>query len=375
MKKIFFALSFAAMVASCCSDAGMKVEVKNSSSNARTLETVELAWGDVTAKLADVTPDNVIVMLDGQQVPSQVMFTDGDSAKPATLIFQATVGAGAAVSYDVAVGVKEEYEQQAFSRYIPERKDDYAWENNVIAQRVYGQALSDEVHTPGVDVWSKSVSDLVVDKWYGIGHYHKDAGEGMDCYKVASTLGGGASAPMVGVDDMLLSGNWYGWTRTANGPIRTEFTLTYEPFMVGDKEVSIAKTYSLDANTHFSKVVDVYTGNFSDIDVAIGSIIHTADAPQLTDGTVIAVYEPASDDQYKSGCSIGVGVIVPGAADGALEIRDHKVKTRNIKAGEPSVYYVGTGWSGGGMPTAQSWFDCISTAAAAVAEPLTVTIK
>lgn len=374
MKNLFFALPLAALMTACCSDCGMSVKVENTSSSDRTLETVELAWSDVTAKLADVTADDVIVLLDGTQIPSQVMFIAGDSTKPASLIFQATVAAGESTSYKIAKGEKEEYEQQAFSRFVPERMDDYAWENNVIAQRVYGKILENELKTSGVDVWSKTVPSLVIDKWYSIGHYHEDIGEGMDCYKVGTTMGAGSSAPMF-EDQIVLSGNMIGWTRTANGPIRTEFTLTYEPIMVGETAVNMVKTYSLDANTRFSKVVDIFTGAFDKMDVAVGCVVHTADAPQFADDEVYALYEPASDDQHNSGFQIAVGVIAPGSVDGALAIGDHKVKKVSVSNGVPNVYYVGSGCSEGGLPTAQSWFDYVEQAADAIEEPLTVTIE
>ncbi len=375
MKKLLlFAPALAALMTACCSDCGMSVKVENSSASDRTLETVELAWSDVVAKISDATADNVIVLSDGSQIPSQVMFIDGDSTKPASLIFQATVASGASSTYKVATGEKEAYEAQAFSRFIPERMDDYAWENNMVAQRVYGKALEHELKSSGVDVWSKTVSDLIVDKWYQIGHYHKDIGEGMDCYKVGSTMGAGSSAPIYN-DNIVLSGNMIGWTRTANGPIRTEFTLTYEPIMVGKMPVEMVKTYSLDANTRFTKVVDVFTGEFENLDVAVGFVVHSADAPQYAENESIAIYEPASDDQHKSGFQIAVGVIAPGTEEGAFKLGENSVKKLSVANSQPNVYYIGSGCDKGGLPTAQSWFDYVAQANVAISEPLKVTIE
>ena len=50
---------------------------------------------------------------------------------------------------------------------VPERKDDFVWENDKVAYRVYGPALQamGEI-TSGIDVWSKRVPDLIVNAWY-----------------------------------------------------------------------------------------------------------------------------------------------------------------------------------------------------------------
>ncbi len=85
-------------------------------------------------------------------------------------------------------------------RTVPERYDDYAWENNKVAYRLYGPALEtspEKLVTPGIDVWVKCTDKLVIDEWYARGNYHHNYGDGMDCYKVGVTLGSGASLPFV----------------------------------------------------------------------------------------------------------------------------------------------------------------------------------
>ena len=54
-----------------------------------------------------------------------------------------------------------------FGREAPERKDDFAWENELVAYRVYGPALeaTGEI-TSGIDVWSKRVPNFVIDDFY-----------------------------------------------------------------------------------------------------------------------------------------------------------------------------------------------------------------
>lgn len=89
----------------------------------------------------------------------------------------------------------EEPAPRTFCRFVPERSDDFAWENDLIAFRAYGPALRDGAENGGVDCWLKRVDYPIVDKWYAKhvagGTYHEDSGEGYDPYHVGSTLGCG----------------------------------------------------------------------------------------------------------------------------------------------------------------------------------------
>ena len=68
------------------------------------------------------------------------------------------------------------------ARFVPERLDDFAWESDRIAHRVYGPAIitdpKEKLVSSGVDVWVKSVRHPVIDKWYKSGNYHKDTRRG-----------------------------------------------------------------------------------------------------------------------------------------------------------------------------------------------------
>src|SRR3546814_12517342 len=80
--------------------------------------------------------------------------------------------------------------------------DDFAWENDKIAFRMYGKALegtAGDAH--GIDVWVKRTSELVINKWYNSGDYHTDHGDGMDYYSEGMNLGPGYIVPFSG--DML----------------------------------------------------------------------------------------------------------------------------------------------------------------------------
>ncbi|MFI3295078.1 MAG: DUF4861 family protein [Rikenellaceae bacterium] len=360
------------LVCSCVSqrDAMMMVTLENASATDRSLETIEIPWKAITDRLEGVTPSSVLVV-DGDQIPSQVLFVDGDSLRPHALIFQRSLASGATDTLYITMGVQQHYPQMAYSRFVPERKDDYAWENNLVAQRVYGKALEDELRTSGVDVWSKKVPDMIIDKWYKINNYHVDSGEGMDNYKVGNTLGGGSSAPLVD-GKMVLGGNMVEWKRTANGPLRTEFTLSYAPYMVDGVEVLVSKNYSLDANSHFTKVTDTYSGSFEQLPLAVGFMIHSLDAPYYNQKGMMALYEPVSDGNPEVGGEIGVAVYVPQSDSLATRISDHSLQRVSANSGIPFSYYIGSAWSQANMQDAQSWFDHCQRFVSTLHEPLIV---
>ena len=148
-------LGVAALLAASCTPA-LKVDVTNPSQIERDDETVEIAWSEIAA-LKGVTPENVVVLDDDkEQVPSQVLYRG--EAEPQALIFQTDADALETKRFRIVTGVREAYRAEAFGRQVPERYDDYAWENNKVAYRLYGPALEtspEKLVTPGIDVWVK----------------------------------------------------------------------------------------------------------------------------------------------------------------------------------------------------------------------------
>ena len=90
----------------------------------------------------------------------------------------------------------KEQQPKVYGRYVPERKDDFAWENEYAAFRMYGPALLPENPSNGIDLWLKNSPALVIDTMYGRelkDHrpYHINYDGNLDCYKVAHTCGAG----------------------------------------------------------------------------------------------------------------------------------------------------------------------------------------
>ena len=122
---------------------------------------------------------------------------------------------------------------KVYGRFVRERNDDFAWENDRIAHRMYGPDLETWKQEPltssGIDVWTKRVSRLVVNDWYMTDNYHLDSGEGADMYSVGKSRGCGG----VGIwanDTLHVSRNFVRSRVLAAGPIRLVFELDYEPW-------------------------------------------------------------------------------------------------------------------------------------------------
>jgi hypothetical protein len=178
----------------------------------------------------------------GVSVLSQVLDYDGDAVGD-ELIFEVNLGPNEKQEFIVSQGDEKQTSaaRTTHSRLVPERIDDYAWENDLVAFRTYGpeaQRLVDENQkggtlSSGLDCWLKRVDYPVIDKWYKKyvdgGSYHKDDGEGYDPYHVGASRGCGG----IGVwknDSLYVSKNFVSARKIAEGPVRNIFELTYAPW-------------------------------------------------------------------------------------------------------------------------------------------------
>jgi hypothetical protein len=279
----------------------------------------------------------------------------------------------------------------AFARYVPERLDDFAWENDKLAHRTYGPALAaprapgaskEVLVTSGLDVWSKRVAYPVVDRWYNKGHdhYHKDEGEGMDMYQVGTSRGCGGTGIWDG-KQLHVARNYTAWKVIANGPIRAVFELSYDTWTAGGLIVSEVKRFTVDAGHNFDLMESTFTAHVGpkDFTVAIGLNKNSADKGQENKVTVTPLETDASLTQWEAQStngSLGTAVVI---ADGAFAgfAADDKNQLVLAKAvsGKPLRYLVGAGWSKAGEFTTQdSWHAYVAACAARLKSPLKITL-
>ena len=186
----------------------------------------------------------------------------------------------------------------AYGRFVPERQDDFAWENDKVAFRVYGPASRGQGPVSGVDAWFKKVGYPIIDKWYA-GHlqqdksYHVDHGEGHDAYHVGASRGVGGTAVWVeGVP--YPASKFVDYEVHSSGGETVEFTLRYS-WATPLGAVLERKRISLALGSRFYRVQSVFTlnGGPASLPIAIGLTTHdeAAEAFGNAKGGWIATWE------------------------------------------------------------------------------------
>jgi len=301
--------------------------------------------------------------------------------KPQSLIFQADVKAKSSSGYSLTVGKPASVKPKTFARFVPERKDDIAWENDMAAYRMYGPALANENPSNGVDYWAKCTEILVVDQRYKDDiynkiSYHIDHGLGLDFYKVGHTLGCGGIAPYV--NGKLWVGNQFSHYKIVEvGPLRSVFTLVYDSVKVGNSFYKEELTITTNAGSLLNKGTVKFTGLNQKMELAAGIYLH--DVPgnlkqNVTNGTSGYAEVATSDAGVPAGRDY-IGVYIPAKVNKAFKEGEHALITSSYKAGDTFTYYFGAGWSKWHYPTDNDWFTALNHFSETTRNPLKVTIK
>jgi len=235
---------------------------------------------------------------------------------------------------------------QAQVKYVPQRADDIAWENNKIAFRIYGPKLAiTEPTGSGIDVWVKSTQSMVIDKWYKAGDYHEDHGEGLDFYGVGHSRGCGG----LGIWDgkkLHVSGHWASYEIKQSGGKRAMFEVKYAPWDMQDgKKVSEIRTFELDANTNLNKLTSVLSADVSELTVGIG--IDKGPGGQIyqdKEKGILAYWQKADKDHGVIGCGV---VVDPKSVVGFAEDKLNYLILVKAKPGVSFTYYAGACWDRG----------------------------
>ena len=413
MKKLFLLIAAVCACLACTESKTVTVTVANPTDMQRDGEMVEVAMSEVTGKLnlAD-TAQIIVVDADGKQVPYQITYDE-------KVIFPANVAANGSATYTIKAGTPEAFPVKACGKYYPERVDDVAWENDLVAFRTYGPALQASGERAfGYDIWTKyNTTEPVVEaryagelnpetlakiaelrktdpkaaqELYRSVSYHVDHGNGLDCYKVGPTLGGGTAALMVG--DTIVYPYCYATQEILdNGPLRFTVKLVYNPLTVkGDSNVVETRMISLDAGSHLNKTAVSYSNLSSVTPVAVGIVLHEPDGDVTTDAAngYITYVDPTDNVNNNNG-KIFVGAAFPatvkeagttlfsdrereelrGGADG------HVLAVTDYEPGSEFTYYWGSAWDKADIKSAADWNSYMAGFAQKVRNPLTVTVK
>lgn len=327
---------------------GLLVSVKNTLPMIRLAQTVEVDWNEIKKHSKNINENNVVAInvISGKQIPSQVIY---DAKKKASsLIFQTDIAEGTELFFTIKTGEREKYDSRVYGRQVPERFDDFAWENDKVAYRMYGAALDKQPtgNAKGLDYWAKNTSDLILNKWYKSDNYHVDHGEGMDAYHVGMTLGAGNSA-VYSDGKFAFPGNYTQYKIVAEGPIRFTFELVYSDWDANGQKISQVKTISLDAGNSINKITDEYNFKSKELPIAAGITKHNNDGSLKIDHihNYLSYWDKA-DGKVDNGM-IGVAVLFPSHEKVELvDQANHLLGLKTLTKKQSFTYYQGGAWNG-----------------------------
>lgn len=415
-QKIFLvvALAVVCLVTACTSSKkSLTLTVTNPLPMERKGEIVEIEMSDVASKLQLPDTAEIIVLdINGQQVPYQITYDQ-------KVIFPVDVKANESASYTIQTGTPQPFAVKACGKHYPERMDDVAWENDLVAFRTYGPALQASGERAfGYDIWTKykttepvveeryqselnpvtktKIEELrktdpkAADALYKSISYHVDHGNGLDCYKVGPTLGGGAAALMVG-DTIIYPYCYRTQEILDNGPLRFTVKLVYNPLTVAnDSNVVETRIITLDAGSYMNKTAVSYTNLKEAMSVATGIVLHEPNgttAVQMDNGYM--TYVDPTDNANNNNGKIFVGAAFPAQVNEMKSVLFSESEKKNLRGGADGhllaiseyvpgteyIYYWGSAWDKGNIKTVDAWNNYVNGFAKNLRNPLQITIK
>jgi hypothetical protein len=386
--KIALPLLSLLFILSCGKKGETVITVKNSLSTNRQFETVavnlenlKLSGGNESIFIEDIET--------GQHLISQIV-DENDDGKFDVLLFQPEMPANSERKFYISTGaISQESDSIAacYSRFVPERTDDYAWENNRVAFRTYGPRAQEMIESninggtlsSGIDAWLKRVEYPIINKWYkketsSTGSYHEDTGEGLDNFHVGMSRGVGGIAKKVD-STYYISKNFTAWKTLFNGPIRTSFILEYASWDASGKKISEKKKISLDYGSNLSKFEITIKGNDT---ISAGLTLHEQDGEIAINKEYgwVSYWEPHGDSQ------LGTGIVVPnntmvGHEHYVTNVQDASNLFAHISIEDSIItYYAGFGWKKSGQfQNKTEWNDYLQHFSEGLKNPLLVQVQ
>lgn len=279
--------------------------------------------------------------------------------------------------------------QSVYGRVYPERNEDLAFENDLVAFRIYGPETQRRgERSYGYDIFCKYPdSGIVLPKLYGEQcsranwarvdslrkagmkqeaktfedsfTYHIDHGMGADIYAVGATLGCGVAALLDDEGKMV-----YPWCHEKvdieeNGPERFVAVLTFAPVKIGTDMVTERRRLTLDKGSRMAECEVTYDGLTRERTLVAGM-------PRRDDGKtfmsarmgVLAYSDPT---QRRDSGRIYTGIQIPGGAERVYEDQGHILAAKTLKPGETLRYRFGYAWSKGDLKRFGDWLNYLTS--------------
>ena len=383
--------------------ATLKVSISNPANEYR--EQVAELPADTIFKRLKIQGGREFIVFDagGLEVPYQLS-SDGK------VLIEAGVRPKGTQTFTIRRGTPKVYKTVCYGRIFPERKDDFAWENDRGAYRVYGPALQKTGEKSyGVDVWTKNTPELVLDQryWiedvvmmpaveklrkenrqrgdslYRLNSYHNDHGRGSDLYRVGATLGCGT--PALIVDDELVYPYCFKTYRILDeGPLRFSVQLDYESKVIGEDTITEHRIITLDKGSNFNRSTVWYDGFTTVVELATGVVVHQEDRNSVVLAKDYVHYADPTDNSPVNNCQLFVAALFPDGVNETAIRQFKKVDSGAVGhalgivdnySGLPYTYYFGSAWSKFDVRTQAEWQQRIDWKLRNVRQPLAVEIK
>ena len=383
--------------------ATVKVTINNPSNEYRE-QVIELP-ADTIYKRLNILGGRQFIVYDagGLEVPYQLSSDN-------KVLIEAGVRPKGVQTFTIRRGAPKVYKTVCYGRIFPERKDDFAWENDRGAYRVYGPALQKTGEKSyGVDVWTKNTPELVLDQryWiedvvmmpaveklrkenrqrgdslYRLNSYHNDHGRGSDLYRVGATLGCGT--PALVVDDELVYPYCFKNYKVLDmGPLRFSVQLDYNPTVIGEDTITEHRVITLDKGSNFNKTTVNYDGFTTTVELAAGVVVHQEDRNSVVLAKDYVHYADPTDNIPVNNCQLFVGALFPNGVSETVIKQFKKVDSGAVGhalgivdnySGEPYTYYFGSAWSKFDVRTQAEWQQRIDWTMRNIRQPLKVEMK
>ncbi len=386
-----FLFSLVLLFTSCTQDQNaVKISVKNVLDFDRN-EVVAIDRITLSSLLEGKNESNIQITEMDSKENMMIQWIDNDAdGTNDQLLFQAELTANQTKTYEISW--QENVAQPAselttYSRFVPERTDDYTWENDKVAFRTYGPEAQSLIEanekggtlSSGIDLWLKKVGYSIIDKWYAenvkqAGYYHIDHGEGYDPYHVGKSRGTGGIGVWVN-DSLITSKNFTAYRTLATGPLRTVFELDYAPW--SDYGINETKRISLDLGANFSKFEISLTADTPVPNYTIGITLHDGkgEAKINAEEGVFSHWEPIGEN------FVGEGIVIdPMIVKDAFALQSDTPDQSQIlivadAAQEKLTYYAGFAWTGSEqVSNSEDWAKKLEEQVAILDNPLMVSI-
>ena len=350
------------------------IRIQNNSRTPFQEKVIEISWEMLKKNYPVIDSSNfkVINILTNKEIDYQLEYKG--QSRIQNLLVQISINADSKLDLKLIKGKHKLFVTKTYCRFVPERKDDFAWENDKIAFRAYGKALENtKENAYGFDVWVKKNSSLVINHRYKTNDYHVDHGNGLDYYHVGLSLGAGNMAPYIN-DTISYPHNYDNYVVFDNGPLRSTFKLYFKNFMVGGKTISSTKTISLDAGDQLNKIQATYMSSADSTMNLVAGIIKREKPGVIymnENNGILAYWEP----QHNNDGITGVATLM-NSVPKKMWITQQHFLTLTQTIDHKITYYAGAAWNKAGrIKSAQQWIKYLEDFKNQLAIPLTVSFK